>query len=469
MTLNHFFILAGAAFFLGIWRTSKLRLPMLVVSSVIGVYWFEQFNKTIPALSFWLPTATIALTLLIWTLIVPDKKIALRQNWNTLLLVGITVIGVAATRFLSVPNPLLREMLVPRMQMVVVFLLALGIFGGILLWARAYTRIFVWGAFLALLAIFVLLKSPFLNRILSDQIGASSKTWIVWLGYSYFAFRIIHTLREHQKGIEMRVSLAEYLVYVTFFPAFMAGPIDRLPRFLQDLRTAERNSDADWLDALVRLAWGLFKKFVLADSLARFALSPELFPFIQGGARFWLALYAYTFQIYFDFSGYTDIAIGTGRLIGIQLPENFAAPYRKPNLTQFWNSWHITLTQWFRAYFFNPLQRTLRRNAKKLPIWALILFLQLATMTLIGLWHGIVWNFVLWGLWHGFGLFVHNRWRDAFGAKVAAWADTRQKENLLNMTGIFLTFHYVAVGWIFFTLPDRMILPALQLMLGLIA
>ncbi len=468
MTLNHFLTLSLIGLLLGLLRTTKARMPLLVIVNVVGLYWFSQFSATIPALAFWLPSATLALVILVWTLLVPEKSAALRENWLTLLLIGLTVAAVAGTRFLPQTNPLLGEMLVPRLQMVVVFLLALGFLSGILLWARAYSHIFLWGTLLALLAGFILLKSPALNLIISDRLGASSKEWLVWLGYSYFAFRIIHTVRDAQNSAALPVSLAEYIVYVIFFPAFMAGPIDRLPRFLKDLRESETNADADWLAALLRLAVGLFKKFVLADSLARFALSVDIFPNIENTGYFWLALYAYAFQIYFDFSGYTDIAIGIGRLIGVRLPENFSLPYRKPNLTQFWNAWHITLTQWFRAYFFNPLQRSLRRN-KKRPLWLVILFLQLATMVLIGLWHGLVWNFVLWGLWHGVGLFVHNRWRDAFGAKMTAWAGTPLRQNLITASGIFLTFHYVVVGWVFFALPSEHILPALRLMLGLTA
>ena len=121
-------------------------------------------------------------------------------------------------------------------------------------------------------------------------------------------------------------------------------------------------------------------------------------------------MYAYAFRIFLDFSGYTDIAIALGRLLGVRLPENFAAPYLKPNIALFWNSWHMSLTQWFRAYVFNPLARRLRSATAQIPDWLACLVTQLVTMLLIGLWHGITWSFALWGLWHGIGLFVHNRW-----------------------------------------------------------
>src|SRR5512141_1685286 len=110
-----------------------------------------------------------------------------------------------------------------------------------------------------------------------------------------------------------------------------------------------------------------------------------------------------------------------GRLMGIRLPENFAAPYLKPNLSQFWNSWHMTLTQWFRSYFFNPLTRALQSSRRPLPTWLMILVTQLNTMILIGLWHGITPGFAIWGAWHGVGLFIHNRWADFMRPRTPAW------------------------------------------------
>jgi D-alanyl-lipoteichoic acid acyltransferase DltB (MBOAT superfamily) len=165
-------------------------------------------------------------------------------------------------------------------------------------------------------------------------------------------------------------------------------------------------------------------------------------------------------RIYFDFSGYTDIAIGTARLMGIRLPENFAAPFLKSNLTQFWNSWHMTLTQWFRSYFFNPFTRFLRTprigsgHASKLslPTWSMILLTQIATMGLIGLWHGITFNFLLWGLWHGVGLFVQNRWSEFVQTRFPNLGATNLFRNLFTGLGVFLTFNYFAFGLVFFAL-----------------
>jgi len=273
-----------------------------------------------------------------------------------------------------------------------------------------------------------------------------------WLGFSYIAFRILHTIRDRQSGRLPAVSLQEYVTYVIFFPALTAGPIDRIERFLGDLRNPAALTADDLGSAGKRLLLGMFKKFAVADGLALIALNATNALQVRTAGWGWILLYAYAFQILFDFSGYTDIAIGLGRLLGFKLPENFNSPYLKPNLTQFWNNWHMTLTQWFRAYFFNPLTRALRSGKKHLSIPVIILITQLATMVLIGLWHGITWNFVLWGAWHGVGLFLHNRWSDWTKVRFAALAVGLQRA--LNAGGTLLTFQYVALGWVFFALPN---------------
>jgi D-alanyl-lipoteichoic acid acyltransferase DltB (MBOAT superfamily) len=314
-------------------------------------------------------------------------------------------------------------------------------------------------AIVLLITILVILKSPALSlqtsiffRTLANRPTESAvATDLRWLGFSYIAFRLIHVLRDKQMGRLPDLSLAEFGTYVVFFPSLAAGPIDRAERFAQDLRKEFRLTQDESLSAGQRLVLGLFKKFVIADALALIALNDALATQVRTTGWMWIVVYAYAFQIYFDFSGYTDIAIGIARLVGIKLPENFAAPYLKPNLTQFWNSWHMTLTQWIRSYFFNPFNRWIR-GYRSIPAWTMILLGQLATMLIIGLWHGITVNFILWGLWHGLGLFVQNRWSDFAKTRIVT-EDTRLK-SALNIGGVLLTFHYVALGWVFFALSE---------------
>ena len=168
----------------------------------------------------------------------------------------------------------------------------------------------------------------------------------------------------------------------------------------------------------------------------------------------WLLVYAYALRIYFDFSGYTDVALGLGKYLGINLPENFNQPYLKTNLTAFWNSWHITLAQWFRAYTFNPLTRYLRSRPNKLPVWLIILTGQVSTMLLIGLWHGITWNYAIWGLWHAAGLFIHNRWTEWRRSRSAEPPPRNWLQRASGFAGWVITFNYVCLGWVWFALPD---------------
>jgi alginate O-acetyltransferase complex protein AlgI len=202
----------------------------------------------------------------------------------------------------------------------------------------------------------------------------------------------------------------------------------------------------------MRLAVGIFKKFAVADTLALVALSAQNAAQAHSTFWLWILLYAYAGRIYFDFSGYTDIALGLGRLMGFKLPENFDQPYLKPNLTLFWNSWHMSLAQWFRAYFFNPLTRALR--SRPLPPWLIILIGQAGTMVLIGLWHGVTWNFAAWGVWHAVGLFVHSRYAE-FTRPRLGWLEARPAlGRAATVAGALLTFHYVVLGWVWFALPN---------------
>ena len=315
---------------------------------------------------------------------------------------------------------------------------------------------------IGLIVIFLAIKIPVLAywvsygiRSLTDQSLTEAKAVdLRWLGFSYVAFRIIHTLRDRQMGRLPTVDLAEYVTYVIFFPAFTAGPIDRIERFIKDLRKTSTLGNDELLIAGQRFMLGLFKKFVVADALALIALNDTNALQVRTTGWMWILLYAYAFQIYFDFSGYTDIAIGISKFLGIQLPENFSAPYLKPNLTQFWNNWHITLTQWFRAYFFNPVTRWLRSWNNPMPAPVMIALTQISTMLLIGFWHGVTWNFALWGLWHGVGLFIHNRWNDMTKVRTGEWASTPFRKNILNLSGVVITFNFVALGWIFFALSS---------------
>ena len=461
MTINQILIVAAAALFWGLVMRERGRSYFLLIASVIVIFWLQP-ALPLRSFDFWLPVATLIIIVFSWYITAPKEARRARKNWIVIVVVISVVLLLNLSRFLPF-DPILTASRPPQTEILLLVLAVSGIFFFLTTWLVRINKTLLAISIIGLIAVFLAIKIPTLAywasygiRSLTHQSLTQAKvTDLRWLGFSYVAFRIIHTLRDRQMGRLPAVDFAEYMTYVIFFPAFTAGPIDRIERFIQDLRRpAIALGNDELLIAGQRFMVGLFKKFVLADALALIALNDANALQVRTAGWTWILLYAYAFQIYFDFSGYTDIAIGTSRLLGINLPENFSAPYLKPNLTQFWNNWHMTLTQWFRAYFFNPTTRWLRSWQKPLPMPMMILLTQIATMVLIGFWHGVTWNFTLWGLWHGFGLFIHNRWNDLTRVRATAWAITPLRQNILNVSGALITFHFVALGWVFFALSS---------------
>jgi alginate O-acetyltransferase complex protein AlgI len=472
MTLTLVFVSILVAVILGVLSHYRWRLPLLLGVSALAVYAFQP-ALAVRGLDFWLPTATLAFTVLTWILTTPQELRSWRTNWPASVILGGIVLSLGLSRYLGFWLPLTASR-PPQTAQIIVVLAAVAMVAFLLTRFTKPGKLVLTTAFVFFILLFAILKVPALAALVSAGLRGLNQqsTSLVsaqdlrWLGFSYIAFRLLHTIRDRQSGRLPIVSLSEYVVYIIFFPALAAGPIDRIERFLGDLRLPLALTSNDLSEAGKRLVLGLFKKFAVADALALIALNATNALQVHRASWGWVLLYAYTFQIYFDFSGYTDIAIGLGQLLGINLPENFKSPYLKPNLTQFWNNWHITLTQWFRAYFFNPVTRALRSSRKQLPVVIIIFITQVATMVLIGLWHGVTWNFVLWGVWHGLGLFIHNRWSEMTKVSFAKLSLPWQK--ILNTGGVLLTFNFVAFGWIFFALPKPSIsLHFLQTLLGL--
>jgi len=470
MTLTHILVFTLLTLLIGWLFPKRWRLWFLLGSSLLSIYWLQP-STPIRNLDFWLPTTSLALTVFVWA--VTRSKPPLDKRITTAS--GVFILGVfllvALTRYAG-PICCLTPTRPPPLTLVVVGLLFAAILAAIpyLLPANRAMPVI---AIALILGLFVMLKSEplarqssvWLRRLTGQSIDLASSLNLPWLGFSYLAFRLLHVLRDYQMGRLPAYSLGEFATYAIFFPTYVAGPIDRAQRFIGDLRQsdsldAEAGQSSKYNNNRIQGVWrillGVFKKFVLADSLALFALSDQNAVQPNSTLWTWVLLYAYALRIYFDFSGYTDVAIGLGRLLDFKLPENFDKPYLKQNLTAFWNSWHMTLAQWFRAYFFNALTRALRTRPRQLPTWAIILVGQFSTMALIGLWHGITWNFFLWGAWHGMGLFVNNRYSDWARPRLSGLLGHPHLKKALGFAGWLLTFHFVTLGWVWFALssPD---------------
>ena len=427
-------------------------------TSILAIYWLQPATP-IRHLDFWLPTTCLIITALTWIITQPKDALNFRVNLLTGLTIGTVILLIGSTRYLG-PICCLNPTRPPALLQICLVLVAVAV---IIILAKRYAVgqiVWIYSSITLIIGLFVILKSETLAELVSlglrnintQSVALASARDLKWLGFSYVAFRLLHTLRDRLSGKLPDLALGEYVTYIIFFPAYTAGPIDRVQRFAQDLRRPYQPNLNTALNGGTRILLGIFRKFVLADGLALIALNNINANQVNTAGWLWILLYAYALRIYFDFSGYTDIAIGMGQLLGIQLPENFEKPYLKQNLTLFWNSWHITLAQWFRAYFFNPLTRSLRSNSRNIPLPLIIFLGQLSTFILIGLWHGISWNFAIWGAWHGLGLFIHNRWSDMIRSKSSILDDHPRLKQAAGVISLVITFNYVSLGWVWFAL-----------------
>jgi D-alanyl-lipoteichoic acid acyltransferase DltB (MBOAT superfamily) len=317
---------------------------------------------------------------------------------------------------------------------------------------------------------------------------------ILPLGISFYTFQSLsYTLDVWRGRLEPERSLTRFALFVAFFPQLVAGPIVRASQFLPQLHAGPKLTRDNIETGAFRMVKGLVKKVVLGDWIAA-SLTDRIFdsPDTFTSPELMVALYAYTLQIYADFSGYSDMAIGLGRMLGFQLPENFDRPYQSRDIAEYWRRWHITLSSWLRDYLFFQLLARLGSRAGYFVVWL--------TMFLVGMWHGASWNFVIYSNIHAFGM-VFNRWnrtRDrqaswlrrltfwpvvtaiAFG--VATWLSVsvlhlpRAESMMLSgfvvgsllfvcvvptsggravtAVNIFVTFHLVVIARIFFRSPD---------------
>ena len=285
------------------------------------------------------------------------------------------------------------------------------------------------------------------------------------LGISYFTFKFLHVLNDTYRGRIKELDFATFSAFVFFFPTFSAGPIDRYIRFYRNFNEIDVSGGAGGNTGLAgdsvklnidigvsRIIFGLFKKFIIADKTG--ILIAKIAPDVLAAPRavLWAVVFLYSVRIYYDFSGYTDIAIGLGRRFGFKVPENFNRPYLKPNIVLFWQNWHMTLTSWLREYLFMPLGKLLIGFLGAGHTWIINGICQLVTMAAVGIWHGSTMGFLIWGLYHGAGLALYRRYADLrkrYGSERVV--DRLNESRFVRYGSTVLTFIFVSIGCVFFS------------------
>ncbi|MCG3204218.1 MAG: hypothetical protein KCHDKBKB_00928 [Elusimicrobia bacterium] len=278
-------------------------------------------------------------------------------------------------------------------------------------------------------------------NILLNWAGSSHQfpqfQWVLPVGISFYTFQSMsYTVDVYRRHIKAEKNICFFALFVSFFPQLVAGPIERAGALIDQLRGNRQISWDRFFFGLKILAWGLFKKMVIADRLAAYVDLIYADPVSFSGSTLYLATVFFAFQIYCDFSGYSDIAVGSAQMLGIDLMENFRSPYLATSIIDFWKRWHISLTTWFRDYLYIPLGGNRNGGIRSL-INIFIVFL------VSGLWHGASWTFIGWGAYHGL-LYLGNRlWLQRESTSAAPLVIWRGIQRLT-------TFHLVLIGWVFF-------------------
>ena len=291
---------------------------------------------------------------------------------------------------------------------------------------------------------------------------------ILPLGISFLTFQKIAFLSDVWSGSIEKVRFLDYLFFTTFFPRSIAGPIVRYGEVVPQLESIRVRELATHLSVgLVLFSIGFFKKAFIADQLAPyvgtvFDLGPVIVwdPGTPTLLTSWTAVLAYTFQLYFDFSGYSDMALGVARMLGVRLPMNFNSPFKASSIVEFWGRWHISLTRFLTAYIYTPLVLTITRSrlAKGKPILAgarsgapailmTVAVPTLTTMGISGIWHGAGWQFVVWGMLHGIYLTINQAWRLV---RPRIWPDSTSYARVMRPIGVLITFTAVVLALVFF-------------------
>lgn len=322
---------------------------------------------------------------------------------------------------------------------------------GIFVWEALCSRFYRPGSLLCVLGVvqslLLLVVFKYWNFFTGLVFGAREDNPVYWagaflpLGISFFTFEFIHYAVDRYRDKTRAGTLGQYMAFILFFPTMVAGPIKRYQDFLPKLEAPSTDWRTDWERGTTRILCGLFKKFVLADTLTAMTAHinrDDIAVADRWTLLVWLLVYGQ--QVYFDFSAYSDIAIGSTRLFGIKVPENFDWPYMRHNITELWRNWHISLSRWLTDYVYITLLGGSRVSAPR------VYMNLVATLVISGIWHGAGLNFVVWGFWHGGMLAGHRLWTQLRGPP----------KGPPTPVGLFLgwalTFSLVTLSWALFGL-----------------
>ncbi len=347
--------------------------------------------------------------------------------------------------FLLIASIYFYSVLIPIYLLILAFIILLDFCMALLIYKSGtpHRKVYLWVSLSSNLGILCFFK--YYNFFLSN-INAALNVFdisanlpfleiLLPIGLSFHTFQAMaYIIEVYKSNYAPERNLIRYSLYVMFFPQLVAGPIERPKNLLPQLRFDSAFSTVQFRRGMLLVFWGLLKKSVIADRLAPIVDQFYSNIWAHGTGQAWIAIIAYSFQIYCDFSGYSDIAIGTAGMLGVQLSENFKNPYLSTSLTEFWRRWHITLSGWFRDYIYIPLGGKKNGNLKFIVV-------TLFVFALSGLWHGAKNTFIVWGLIHGIFLVLE---------KLSGSAPSLPHHPLEKLTRILYVFFISTFAWVFF-------------------
>lgn len=391
------------------------------------------------SLPFWGAFLTIALVTRLF-----DRKAKTRT---------LVLLIASSLMILAIPRFSLVDYIAVLALALLTFLCGFALGGDALLKASGSRKVVAGWGIAAVLLFLAFFKYHFIQDLIRGVRPEEPSGHLFLIGVSYFSFKMIHFVVEAYRRKIVKPDLWCYLDYILFFPSFISGPINRYEPFASQLAVPPRFTlRQDLKIGLERIVHGLFKKFVLVQILYPHILvrpTGDFAPLTFG--KIAIGLYAYALYFYFDFSAYSDLAIGGARILGLELPENFNRPFLKKNIRELWLNWHMSLTSWLVDYVYWPLVRKLRGFDFFRPRPVLLSNIgMIITFVACGIWHGETFNFIIWGAYHGLGISIVNIYQREKRKTRSPLLQRYFASRISVLAGTFATFNFFVWGLVFF-------------------